>query len=153
MSRTFPSARFARCRWLLLAACAVLAAAQPSAQIQADEALARAGQALEAGDANALLSGAAERIEVVIFEQGGRYRQAQAAHVLRDFFRRHPPERVAFSERSTSDEGRTAIGRYWTREGGTPLSVRLVHQQRGRGGEWQLVGIRIERPSMIRTGY
>ncbi|HEX9950883.1 MAG TPA: DUF4783 domain-containing protein [Rubricoccaceae bacterium] len=90
------------------------------------------------------------RVEVVLFGQGSTYRRAQAAHVLRDFFRRYPPERVALPERASSDEGRTAIGRYWTENGGAPLTVRVLHRAAGSG--WELASIRVERQPLIRGG-
>ncbi|MEM1056545.1 MAG: DUF4783 domain-containing protein [Bacteroidota bacterium] len=116
---------------------------------QADEALERVADALEGADADGVFADAASRVEVVVFGEGGMYRRGQATHVLRDFFRRYPPQRVAFGERSTTDDGRTAIGRYWTRDGGTPLSVRVVHRVNGR--DWSLVAIRIDRGSSLRT--
>ena len=106
--------------------------------------------ALQAGDADAVLSGSAPRIEVVLFGQGSTYRRAQAAHVLRDFFRRFPPERVTFDTRASSDDGRTAIGRYFTEDGGQPLSVRILH--RASGDDWELASIRIERRSPLGSG-
>ncbi len=65
------------------------------------------------------------------------FRRAQAEHVLRDFFRRYPPDRVAFSEPSSSDDGQTATGRYWPESGGAPLNVRVLH--RVVNGDWELV--------------
>ena len=117
---------------------------------QADEALERVSRALEEGDSEGALVDAASRVEVVVFGEGGMYRQGQATHVLKDFFRRYPPSRVAFGEQSSSDDGRTAIGRYWTRDGGSPLSVRVVHRVEGR--RWELVGIRIDRGAAFRPG-
>lgn len=100
-------------------------------------------------DADAVLDGAADRVEIVLFGQGGMYRQAQARHVLRDFFRRYPPDRVAFAERSSSDDGQMAIGRYWAQRGGAPLTLRLLHRADDDG--WSLTSIRVEQPSIIRT--
>jgi hypothetical protein len=116
----------------------------------ADDALARVEAGLEQGDPAAVLVDAPARVEVVLFGQGGTFRRAQAVHVLRDFFRRYPPARVAFPERSSSDEGQTAIGSYWTEDGGAPLSVRVLHRQDGE--EWELASIRIDRWSTVRTG-
>lgn len=116
----------------------------------ADDALARVQAGLEEGDPAAVLVDAPARVEVVLFGQGGTFRRAQAVHVLRDFFRRYPPARVAFPERSSSDEGQTAIGSYWTEDGGAPLSVRVLHRQSGE--DWELASIRIDRWSTVRTG-
>ena len=129
-----------------LALCAGAAAVAQSAFPTDDVARVEAG--LQAADAAAVLDGSAARVEVVLFGQGSTYRRAQAAHVLRDFFRRYPPERVSLPERASGDDGRTATGRYWTQDGGAPLSVRVLH--RAAGGAWELASIRVERPSMIR---
>ncbi len=134
-----------RAALLLLLACA----AWPSDAQEADADFARLETAFLDSDADALLDGAASRVEIVLFGQGGIYRRAQARHVLRDFFRRYPPERVAFAERSSSDDGRMAIGRYWAQRGGAPLVVRLLH--RADGETWSLTSIRVEQPSIIRT--
>ena len=141
---TLPS-RLALCALALL----VGAGAFAQAARMVDE-VARVEAALQAGDPSAVLDGSAARIEIVLFGQGSTYRRAQAAHVLRDFFRRYPPERVALPERASSDDGRTAIGRYWTQDGGAPLMVRVLH--RAAGTEWELASIRVERPSLIRGG-
>jgi hypothetical protein len=138
-------------RPLLAVALVLVVGAVPLAVPQgADDALARVQAGLEAGDPAAVLADAPARVEVVLFGQGGTFRRAQAVHVLRDFFRRHPPERVAFDDRSGSDGEQTAIGDYFSEEGGPPLSVRVVHRQAGE--EWELVSIRIDRRSAARTG-
>ncbi|HEX8387255.1 MAG TPA: DUF4783 domain-containing protein [Rubricoccaceae bacterium] len=135
-----------------LAVCALVLMVGAAAFAQAglrDDEVARVEAGLQAADAAAVLDGSAARVEIVLFGQGSTYRRAQAAHVLRDFFRRYPPERVALPERASSDDGRTAIGRYWTQEGGAPLTVRVLHRAVGSG--WQLASIRVERPSLIRS--
>lgn len=116
---------------------------------QPDDEVARVEAALQAGDAAEALSGAASRVEIVLFGQGDVYGRSQATHVLRDFFRRYPPRRVSLSERSSSDDGRTALGRYWTQDGAAPLNVRVLH--RVRGDDWSLISIHIDRPSLIRV--
>ena len=134
---------------LLLAALALFAGAA-MAQTYAGDEVARVEAGLRAGDPAAVLDGSAARVEVVLFGQGSTYRRAQAAHVLRDFFRRYPPERVSLSERASSDDGRTAIGRYWTEDGAAPLAVRVLH--RAAGDTWELASVRVERPSLLRGG-
>ena len=126
----------------------VLVAASPVAP-QPDDEVSRVEAALQAADATAALSGAASRVEIILFGQGGTYGRSQATHVLRDFFRRYPPQRVSLSERSSSDDGRTALGRYWTQDGSAPLNVRVLH--RVRGDDWDLISIHIDRPSLIRA--
>ena len=115
-----------------------------------NEVLDRVETGMEAADASAVLEDAGTRVEIVLFGQGGVFRQAQAGHVLRDFFRRHPPDRVEFSEPSSSDDGQTATGRYYTRAGGAPLSVRVM--LRGAGSEWELASIRIDQRTVRPSG-
>ena len=112
------------------------------------DALGRVAQGLEAADPDLVLSDVDGRVEIVLFGQGGVFRRAQAAHVLRDFFRRYPPNRVSFSEPSSSDDGQTATGRYLPRSGGTPLTVRVLH--RVTGDDWELASIRIDQRSVVR---
>lgn len=140
-------------RVALIAAIVLAVGAAPAAVPQTtDEALARVEAGLERADPGAVLTDAPGRVEVVLFGEGGMFRRAQATHVLRDFFRRHPPAQVAFRERSSSDDGQMAMGSYWTESGGDPLSVRVLHRE--SGGEWVLVSIRIDRRSTVRvSGY
>ncbi len=146
MSAGFTSPlRLAACALALLAGVAAFA----QSALSVDE-VAKVEAALQAADAEAVLDGSAARVEIVLFGQGSTYRRAQAAHVLRDFFRRYPPERVSLPERASSDDGRTAIGRYWTQDGGAPLSVRVLH--RAAGDAWELASVRVERPSLLRGG-
>jgi hypothetical protein len=133
--------------------CAVLAAAFP-AIAQPDEAtgdedgpVARVVAALEAGDADALLTEAGERIEIVLFERGGLFSRGQAELVLGGFFRRHPAERVVLAEQSLTDEERAAMGRYFTRSGEAPLRVYV--RFRPNGEEWSLDAVRIERATVL----
>lgn len=143
-----------RCCAILALALGVTVSLTPAVRAQdagdVTEALARVEAGLEEADAGAVLVDAASRIEVVLFGQGGIYRRGQAVQVLRDFFRRYPPGHVAFLEQGSSDDSRTAIGRYHLRDGGLPLEVRV--QQRPEDSTWQLVAIRIEQPSLLRGG-
>ena len=116
----------------------------------ADEALDRVEAGLLAADAEEVLEGAEARVEVMLFGQGGTYRHGQAAQVLRDFFRRYPPQRVVFGELASSDDGRAAMGRYWTLDGGAPLALRVLHRR--HDGEWRLASLRIDRASFGRAG-
>ena len=136
-------------RTVSLAALLTLSLALAGGAPVQDDALGRVASGLERGDPEAVLADAASRVEIVLFGQGGVFRQAQAEHVLRDFFRRNPPDRVAFSEPSSSEDGQTATGRYWSRDGGAPLSVRVLH--RADGDAWQLASIRIDQRTTIRT--
>lgn len=137
-------------RLVFVVAALTLGAAAFAQVTSSGDEVARVQAALQAADADAVLSGSAERVEVVLFGQGSTYRRAQAGHVLRDFFRRFPPERVAFDTRASSDDGRTAIGRYWTADGGQPLDVRILH--RVSGDEWELASVRVDRRAPTGSG-
>ena len=133
-------------RFLFLALTLILAGGTPAQ----DDVLGRVADGLEGADPDAVLVDASGRVEVVLFGQGGMFRRSQATHVLRDFFRRYPPSRVAFSDPSSSDDGQTATGRYWSSAGADPLSVRVFH--RLDGDVWELASIRIDERSVVRTG-
>ena len=110
-----------------------------------DESVTRVVEALEDGDADALLEESGDPLELVVFDRSGLFSRRQAALVLQGFFRRHPPRRVVFAEQSLTDEERAAMGRYWTRSGEPPLQVYL--RFRPEGEAWSLDAVRIERTS------
>lgn len=137
-------------RLLLASFFVLLVGIAPVAMTQTmDDPLSRVETGMEEGDPVTVLADARGRVEVVLFGEGGMYRRAQATHVLRDFFRRHPPSRMEFQDRTSSDDGQTAIGSYETESGGTPLSVRVLHRETADG--WELVSIRIDRWSAVRV--
>jgi len=125
-----------------------LAVALGAGATSQDDALARVTAGLQNANPEAVLADAGDRVEIVIFGQGGMFRRAQATHVLRDFFRRYPPERVAFTEPSSSDDGQSATGRYYVQTGEPSLNVRVVH--RFEDEEWELTSIRIDQRSVVR---
>lgn len=135
---------FSAPRYLLLALMLVLAGGTS----QDDDVVARVAAGLESADPSAVLVDAPDRVEVVLFGEGGMFRRAQAIHVLRDFFRRYPPQQVSFSEPSSSDDGQTAIGRYSSSVGGPPLNVRVLHRR--DGDDLELASIRIDQRSAAR---
>lgn len=139
-----PALLASRTALLLLLALAVSA----HSPVGPDDALGRVSQGLEDSDPEAVLADVGGRVEIVLFGQGGVFRRAQAVHVLRDFFRRYPPARVAFSEPSSSDDGQTAVGRYSLRSGGSDLKVSVMH--RVTGDTWKLASIRIEQRPIVR---
>jgi hypothetical protein len=104
----------------------------------------RVEEAFRTGDADALLIGAADRLDVIIFGKGASYSRAQAELVLSDFFRRHPPARVSFEQEVLAEDRRSVIGEYWVADNhAEPISVFV--RLRARGPRWQLRSIRIER--------
>jgi hypothetical protein len=131
---------------LLLLTVSLTGGAPASSQ---DDVLQRVISGLERADPDAVLVDAAGRVEIVLFGQGGMFRRAQAEHVLRDFFRRYPPERVAFSAPSSSEDGQSATGRYWPRSGGAPLNVRVLHRR--VNDDWELSSIRIDQRPVVRA--
>ncbi|MDT0632023.1 DUF4783 domain-containing protein [Rubrivirga sp. S365] len=137
-------------RLALIGVLALVLGAAGGRQESTDDVLEQVKAGLEQADPGAVLGRADARVEVVLFGRGGTVRRTQAVHVLRDFFRRYPPDRVAIAERSSSEDGLTAIWRYWTAEDGQPLNVRAVHRE-GEGG-WRLVSLRVERRSALRGG-
>ena len=140
--------RFLGLRMVALAGVFLLSGSIP---VQPDESLEKIQAALQEADPSGVLDQVEDRVEIVLFGQGGTYRKGQAVHVLRDFFRRYPPDRVDLgSERSSSDDGRTAMGRYWTEDGGLPLQVRVLHRE--AGDEWRLISLHVERQSFGRVG-
>lgn len=100
-------------------------------------------RAFQSADVEALLYGAAERVDVVIFGKGASYSRAQASLVLLDFFRRNPPRDVAFEQQVLAEDRRSMIGYYWGADGAEPMAISVRMRARGEG--WQVRSIRIER--------
>ncbi|MDX1420198.1 MAG: DUF4783 domain-containing protein [Rubricoccaceae bacterium] len=119
-----------------------------------DERVALIIEAFEQGDCDALLDFTARRVEIVLLGQGARYSRGQATLILRDFFRRYPPDRVVLSERSTTGEGRAAMGRYWSGNSSAPFALYVGFRIDTEEEEeaWTLEAIRIERAPFDRTG-
>ena len=116
-----------------------------------DEMVELVTSAFESADHEALLDLAHRRVEIMIVGQGARYSHSQATMVLRNFFRQHPPERVELTEHSATDDDRAAMGQYWALSGASPLSLYVGFRVMS-DDEWQLDAIRIERPSIQRSG-
>lgn len=127
-----------------------------------DERVALIIEAFEQGDCDALLDLTARRVEIVLLGHGARYSRGQATLILRDFFRRYPPDRVVLSERSTTGDGRAAMGRYWSGNSSAPFAlyvgfrvdpdVEAEPDVEEHEEVWTLEAIRIERASFHRTG-
>jgi hypothetical protein len=120
--------------------------AQAPPAVADSTALGRVEDAFRAGDAGALLSGAADRLDVIIFGKGASYSRAQARQVLSEFFRRHPPGRVSFEQEVLAEDRRSVIGEYWVvGDHAEPISVFV--RLRAREAGWQLRSVRIEQSS------
>lgn len=114
------------------------------ARVEADSLLlARVEAAFRAGDAGRLLAEAGEPVDLALFGQGGSYTRSQAALVLMNFFRKHPPQEVAFEEEVIAEDRRSIIGYYREVGGTTPAAVFV--RLRARDGRWEVRSIRIER--------
>lgn len=99
--------------------------------------------AFRAGDVDALLTDAADRVDVIIFGKGTSYSRAQARLVLLDFFRRNPPHQVVFEQQVLAADRRSVVGQYWMSGGEAPVAVSV--RLRARRDGWQVRAVRIER--------
>lgn len=115
--------------------------AQPTDPVT--EARTRVAQAFQQGDAQHLLTPAAERVEISILGMQTYYSRAQALYVLQDFFRNFTPRAFEFSDVSRADDDFLATARYWYGQAERPLQVyvRLVHVE----DEWLLQEVRLDR--------
>ena len=130
--------------WPMAGAAHGAAYAQAPPVLPDSTALDRVEDAFRAGSADALLDGASDRLDIIIFGKGASYSRAQAALVLTEFFRRNPPVRVTFEQEVLAEDRRSMIGEYWVAENhAEPISVFV--RLRARGPRWQLRSIRIER--------
>ena len=113
-----------------------------TAQAQQGQALTQMRDAFAGGDAEALLGGAADRVEIALLGQSKLYSRAQAIYVMEDFFRRYPPESFTL-QNDAQDEGNWfATGRYQYVHADQPLHVYL--RMRLKGQQWELREVRIE---------
>lgn len=129
--------------WAGALAPAALAQIDSTALARAEaEALGYVETAFRDGDVGALMSRAGERVDLAIFGQGASYSRAQAALVLLDFFRQHPPHSVRFEEEVLAEDRRSVIGQYWTAGGSEPVDVFIRLWE--RRGAWEVRAVRIE---------
>ena len=113
---------------LLALSAAHVASAQPAADV-----FDRLRLALQTGDAEAVLDEAADRLEIDLIGRRKLYSRAQAAYVLREFFRRYPPTAFVFEHDSQAEGNWFAAGTLHVRRGEGPLHVyvRLREQDEG----------------------
>ena len=102
----------------------------------------RVATAFTSGDAERLLTPAADRVEVSLFGTRTFYSSAQAFYVLDDFFDTHPPARFEVEDVTETGESCFLRGRFDHRRDERTLQVyvRLTH----RDAAWQLQEIRID---------
>lgn len=110
-------------RYLLLAVLLSLPAVGAAQPQPPDAVLERLRLALQSGDADAVLDEAADRLEIDLLGRRKLYSRAQAAYVLREFFRRYPPTAFAFDHDSQAEGNWFAAGLLHVRRGAGPLHV------------------------------
>jgi hypothetical protein len=103
----------------------------------------RVEAAFRSGNPALILADAADPIDLAIFGHGASYTKSQAAVVLLDFFRRHPPAQVSFEDEVVSENRRSVIGTYLEVGAAEPAAVFV--RLRARGNRWEIRSIRIER--------
>jgi hypothetical protein len=126
---------------LVVASRPLLGAAQPTDP--ESEARTRVAEAFQGGDAQQLLTPAAERVEISILGMQTVYSRAQALYVMQDFFRNFAPREFAFGDVSQAENDFFATAQYWYGQAERPLQVyvRLVR----RDESWLLQEIRLDR--------
>lgn len=108
-----------------------------------DTVVQRVSSAVQAGDAQRLLTPAADWIEMSLFGTRTVYSRAQASYVLRDFFDQHPPEDLVLVDTTGAGTNFFLRGRLDPARGEQPLQVyvRLLrHEKKG----WRLHEVRID---------
>lgn len=107
-----------------------------------DTVLQRVTTAFARGDAQLLLSPAADRVEVSLFGTRTFYSNAQAFYVLREFFDTHPPSAFSLNDATGAGQSCFVRGRlnHTHDERTLQVYVRLVH----RDDAWRLHEVRID---------
>ncbi len=129
----------------VLAALAVVATNPVRAQTDEEAVVRKVEQAFSKGDVSALLSHAAERVEVAVLGSGSLYSRAQATYVLNDFFRQYPPVRFVANPPSSTRDSFFVAGRYWY--GTDDRHYDVYMRFRWRDGTCEVRELRIERSS------
>jgi hypothetical protein len=106
----------------------------------------RVAAAFTDGNAARLLTPSADRVEIALFGARTFYSSAQALYVLREFFRRHAPQR--FQVRDVMEAGTSCFvrGEYEQSRRTRQLQV-YVRLGQSEDNLWRLHEVRIEAPS------
>lgn len=101
----------------------------------------RVQQAFAAGDADGLLSPAADRVEINLFGTRTFYSRDQAFYVLRAFFEEHGPRRFEVQDTVQTGGAYFVTGTYWHVRDDRPLRVfvRLSASE----AQWRLQEVRV----------
>lgn len=84
--------------------------------------------ALATGDAEAVLASSEERVEVALMGQERLFTGRQAVHVLKEFFRRYPPESLRKENEMRNAASWFATARYTSTQGDSALHVYVSMQ-------------------------
>lgn len=113
-----------------------------AAGVPADTVGQRISTAFERGNAQALLTPAADRVKVSLFGAQTIYSDAQAFYVLRAFFEQHPPARFTLTDVAKEEQSCFVRGTFEHRRDERTFQayVRLVPHK----GTWQVQEIRVD---------
>lgn len=123
----------------MLALALVMVTARMSTAQDVEPAATHVLRALEAGDADGLLSTAPPRLEIALFGATRRYSHPQAVFVLKDFFREYPARRVEPTSSTATGAGWLGSYRYTVERGARPLVVAV--QMRYLLDTWQVTRV------------
>lgn len=115
--------------------------AQP-ADVEA-EARERIEQAFQEGDAERLLTPAAERVEISVLGMQTYFSRNQALYVMQDFFKNYAPREFAIEDESSSEDDFFVTAKYWYGQAEQPLQVYVRLTQREE--QWVLQEVRLDR--------
>ena len=129
--------------WLLSLLLVLGASAPASAQGNVAIVMTEVGNALRAGDVNAIARRCDNIVEITIVNQASSYSRSQAELVLRDFFNKNNPRdfQIAQSGPSSGRSAYFAIGTLTTSSGNYHTYLYLKQ----KGSTYQLQEIRFER--------
>ena len=116
----------------------------PAASAQPTDVFERLRLALQRGDAEAVLDEGADRLEIDLLGRRKLYSRAQAAYVLREFFRRYPPTAFVVEHESQAEGNWFAAGTMHVRQGERPLHVYVRLRVHGDG--WVLQELSLGSP-------
>jgi hypothetical protein len=108
-----------------------------------DTVVQRVSGAFQSGNAQLLLTPAADRVEVSLFGARTVYSSAQAFYVLREFFERHPPNAFVLADTTGTGASCFLRGVFNHGRGERPLQVYVRFVRHG-AKTWQLHEVRID---------
>lgn len=109
----------------------------------ATEARERIEAAFQEGNAERLLTPAADRVELSVLGMQTYFSRNQALYVLQDFFKNYAPREFAVEDESESDDDFFVSARYWYGQAEQPLQVYVRLTRRDE--QWVLQELRLGR--------